>query len=161
MFLLTFFTNTENSSWYTDAVDRPIKRLRTNLREGFPVWNISLPSDSPCPLTATGNVGGRLINGVSRDAICSTLASADRVQGKFIHIEQAMQSRRSGTYHQWARALKKTFNARCASGMEMNPRTLLCVYSEPGHTTDSTWPWSATTHWKRVQKLLVLPRWLT
>ncbi|ESK84568.1 hypothetical protein Moror_6091 [Moniliophthora roreri MCA 2997] len=57
---------TSSLAWYTTSPGPifPIRHLQQNLRTNFPEWNISLPTDSECDLTATTNVVGRYINGV-------------------------------------------------------------------------------------------------
>ncbi|KAJ3566746.1 hypothetical protein NP233_g6804 [Leucocoprinus birnbaumii] len=73
-------------NWYTDSVDRPIKRLKEQLLVAFssdsssmsPV-TVSLPSDSKCPLTATKNVVGRYLNNIpaftTHDVFTNAMAS--------------------------------------------------------------------------------------
>ncbi|KAJ7649446.1 hypothetical protein DFH06DRAFT_1331812 [Mycena polygramma] len=96
-------------AWYTDAVDRPIKRLKAELGAAFPAWNVSLPSDSPCHLTATNNVFGRLVNGIPEALVCTNGSTADITTGEFIHIEQAIISRESTAYAGWTTALLTAF----------------------------------------------------
>ncbi|KAJ7022971.1 hypothetical protein C8F04DRAFT_1213430 [Mycena alexandri] len=96
-------------AWYTDAADRPVKRLKTHLMAAFPTWNISLPSDSACSLTATDNVFGRLVNGVAEQLVCTDASTAELATGEFIHIEQAIISREAGVYFEWTAALLATF----------------------------------------------------
>ena len=50
--------------WYQDGVDRPVKRIKSNLKLAFPGWNVSLPSDSNYDLTATRDIGGQYINDI-------------------------------------------------------------------------------------------------
>ncbi|KAJ7139204.1 hypothetical protein C8R44DRAFT_764045 [Mycena epipterygia] len=96
-------------SWYTDSVDRPIKRLKTELMASFPTWNISLPSDSACSLTATDNVFGRLVNGIAEPLVCTNASTADLATGEFIHIEQAIIARGAAAYSAWSAALLAAF----------------------------------------------------
>jgi hypothetical protein len=96
-------------AWYTDTVDRPIKRLKTELMASFPTWNVSLPSDSTCTLTATDNVFGRLLNGIAEPLVCTTASTADLTTGEFIHIEQAKISRGVGAYDSWTTAFLAAF----------------------------------------------------
>ncbi|KAJ7474237.1 hypothetical protein FB451DRAFT_1035463 [Mycena latifolia] len=101
--------STSSVAWYTDAVDRPIKRLKTELMAAFPTWNVSLPSDSACSLTATDNVFGRLVNGISEQLVCTNASTAVLTTGEFIHIEQAIISRGSAAYSGWTAALLAAF----------------------------------------------------
>ncbi|KAJ7206967.1 hypothetical protein B0H12DRAFT_1206050 [Mycena haematopus] len=103
-----------SAAWYTDTVDRPVKRLKTELTKAFPTWNVSLPTDSACSLTATDNVFGRLLNGVAAQLVCMNSATVDLTTGEFIHAEQAIISRGSAEYSGWTAALLAAFNA--ASG---------------------------------------------
>ncbi|KAK7008062.1 hypothetical protein R3P38DRAFT_3027241, partial [Favolaschia claudopus] len=98
------------SAFYTDAVDRPIKRLKAELLKAFPDWNISLPSDSGCSLTATENVFGRLVNGIDEGMVCTEAPTAGLMSGEFIHIEQAKMSRLASVYPQWTAALLAAFS---------------------------------------------------
>jgi len=75
----------------------------------FPNWTISLPSDSDCSLTATGNVFGRFLNGVALTDVCSTAATAKTATGYFVHIEQSTAARSAEAYTKWANALEATF----------------------------------------------------
>ncbi|KAF8884524.1 hypothetical protein BD779DRAFT_1536857 [Infundibulicybe gibba] len=95
--------------WYTDDTDRPIKRLQRQLLDAFPNWQISLPSDSDCSLTATQNVVGRFINGVDEAQVCDEAARVANVNGEFIHIEQAPVARTDHYYDAWTLALRSTF----------------------------------------------------
>ena len=96
-------------AWYTNDVDRPIKRLKTQLLRSFPGWNISLPSDDNCFLTATQNIVGRYLNNVDLSHVCDQGATARGASGKFIHIEQAEVSVDPASYGSWAAALRETF----------------------------------------------------
>ncbi|KAJ7651838.1 hypothetical protein B0H17DRAFT_958245 [Mycena rosella] len=98
-----------SAAWYTDAVDRPIKRLKTELMTAFPTWNVSLPSDSTCSLTATDNVFGRLVNGIAEQLVCMNASTAELTTGEFIHIEQAILSRGSAAYSGWTAAFLAAF----------------------------------------------------
>ncbi|KAK0188103.1 hypothetical protein F5146DRAFT_1062041 [Armillaria mellea] len=98
-----------NSTWYTDDVDRPIKRIQRELEDLFPDWNITLPSDSSCILTATNNVFGRMINGVDESSVCNQAATVDGSTGAFIHIEQALVASSQDAYDGWSRALLAAF----------------------------------------------------
>ncbi|KAJ7152570.1 hypothetical protein C8R46DRAFT_1303124 [Mycena filopes] len=66
-------------AWYTDTVDRPLKRLKTHLTAAFPAWTMSLPSDSAL---VNGGCGGE---GVRRGGRGRGVAT-----GEFVHIEQAI-----------------------------------------------------------------------
>ncbi|KAJ7106442.1 hypothetical protein C8R43DRAFT_210629 [Mycena crocata] len=101
--------STSSVAWYTDTVDRPIKRLQKELLAAFPTWNVSLPSDSACSLTATDNVFGRLVNGIAERLVCTQASTADLATGEFIHIEQAIVSRGSAVYAGWTAALLAAF----------------------------------------------------
>ncbi|KAK1225207.1 hypothetical protein PQX77_011887 [Marasmius sp. AFHP31] len=96
-------------AWYTDSVDRPIKRIQKTIRQVNPSWNVSLPSDSNCSLTATLNVFGRFINGVDESLVCEEGATARLATGAFVHIEQAKGSRQPDAYKSWIGALNASF----------------------------------------------------
>ncbi|KAJ7058731.1 hypothetical protein C8F01DRAFT_281409 [Mycena amicta] len=102
-------------AWYTDTVDRPVKRIKQSLISAFTAaghnFTFSLPSDSECSLTATDNVFGRLLNGVDVGEVCTRGASAEETEGEFVHIEQAIGVREdaTGIYDAWAEALKGAF----------------------------------------------------
>ncbi|KAF9447376.1 hypothetical protein P691DRAFT_793566 [Macrolepiota fuliginosa MF-IS2] len=108
-----------DDTWYTDDVDRPIKRLRNQLYVAFnsessttAPLTISLPSDSKCILTATKNVVGRYLNSYplsSSHEVCTQSSDPDSTQGVFIHIEQAAVARNKAAREGWIRALKNTF----------------------------------------------------
>ncbi|KAL0064179.1 hypothetical protein AAF712_008901 [Marasmius tenuissimus] len=108
---LTLYPGRSASSlaWYTDSVDRPIKRIQKNIQQANPSWNVSLPSDSNCGLTATLNVFGRFINGVEESLVCEQGATAQLAAGAFVHIEQAKGSRQPDAYGSWIRALNASF----------------------------------------------------
>lgn len=98
-------------AWYANDVDRPIKRLKAQLLRSFPGWNISLPSDDNCLLTATKNVVGRYLNNVDPSHVCVQGATARGASGKFIHIEQAEVSLEPANLGPWVAALRETFSA--------------------------------------------------
>ncbi|KAF5378606.1 hypothetical protein D9615_007145 [Tricholomella constricta] len=117
-------TDPASLAWYTSPTPRPIKRLHHQLQRAFPGWTVSLPSLSPspslspdqapaCPLLATKNVPGRLLNGVPPAHVCSTPAPApandSRAGGFFVHVEQAAVARSPRAYAAWGRALKAAF----------------------------------------------------
>jgi len=114
-------------AWYTDAVDRPIKRLKTHLMAAFPTWNISLPSDSDCSLTATDNVFGRLVNGIAEQLVCTDASTAELVTGEFVHIEQAIISRQAGVYSEWTAALLATFAPSVGALGVLGPDLGICI----------------------------------
>ncbi|KAF9026156.1 hypothetical protein BDZ89DRAFT_1067826 [Hymenopellis radicata] len=106
-----------DAEWYLDDVDRPAKRLRRELQASFPTYNVSLPSDTTCSLTATKNVFARLLNGVAESEVCIEAATADKATGQFVHVEQAYHATLADTFDGWARALVATFSdsvGRCA-----------------------------------------------
>ncbi|KAJ7900042.1 hypothetical protein B0H14DRAFT_2331450, partial [Mycena olivaceomarginata] len=110
MFLSAGIGRSSNSvAWYTDTVDRPVKRLKSELMKVFPTWNVSLPSDSACSLTATDNVFGRLVNGIPESLVCTKSSTADLATGGFIHAEQAKISRETSAYSGWTAALLAAF----------------------------------------------------
>ncbi|TFK37296.1 hypothetical protein BDQ12DRAFT_753373 [Crucibulum laeve] len=119
--------STSSQEWYTSPVDHPIKRLKTELQLAFPMWNVSLPSDSPCILTATKNVIGRYVNGVPLSDVCTTSARSRSAKGEFVHIEQASVSRNAGSYDAWGRALRETFETSCVKGMQADPKTQMSL----------------------------------
>jgi len=113
--------------WYSDQVDRPVKRLRRNLQDVFPSWRINLPSDSDCLLTATKNVVGRHLNGIQGPHVCTDEATSRMATGKFVHAEQASLARDQSHYDGWSRAMMDTFDTTCADGMVADPGTKLCT----------------------------------
>lgn len=118
-----------NSSWYTDILDSPVRRVKSQFEIAFgPAWEISLPSDNSCVLTATQNVCGRLLNGVSESSVCSL--SSSTASGEFIHIEQNSAAREDSNYSRWNAALNAAFASTCNAGMSISPVTSLCVHSE-------------------------------
>ena len=88
-----------------------MKALKTNLlaSNAFMGSNITLPSDSPCILTATTNILGRFLNGVALGSVCGTGATASTATGRFVHVEQEAAARASTVYTKWENALKATF----------------------------------------------------
>lgn len=107
-----FSLGSSDTAWYLASADRPAPRLRAQLQLSFPSYNISLPSDTTCSLTATKNVFGRLLNGVPESEVCREGASAARATGEFIHVEQAYEVTLEGAYDGWVRALKATFGPK-------------------------------------------------
>jgi len=99
-----------STTWYQNSVDRPVKRLKTNLKTAFnSTWNVTLPPDSDCTLTATKNVGGRYINRIPIADVCSVGATASSATGEFIHIEQASVARDASNYVLWSQAVSNSF----------------------------------------------------
>ncbi|KAF4573311.1 hypothetical protein EYR36_007822 [Pleurotus pulmonarius] len=109
-FMSTGLGRSESSlAWYTSPADAPIKRLQSEALHTFTTWNISLPSDSSCGLTATTNVVGRLLNGIDEADVCDRAADATTVSGQFIHIEQSIMGRSPDFYDSWAEAFNRAF----------------------------------------------------
>ena len=110
-YLLLLCTGNSPSSvdWYTDEVDRPIKRLLEALVHIFPSEQISLPSNSVCKLTATNNVVGRYVNHIPISEVCDRAANSTTASGEFVHIEQALTMRSGDYYNMWAQAFKDAF----------------------------------------------------
>ncbi|MCI0476841.1 MAG: hypothetical protein L0Y55_11380, partial [Anaerolineales bacterium] len=80
--------------------------LRANIAKRDPKWVITVPGDSPvCNLTGGTNVGGRLLNNVPADQVCSIGATA--YTGKFIHIEQKTNLR--AAIADWIAAINATW----------------------------------------------------
>lgn len=135
LFFSRFILNLQpgNSSaslaWYSDATDRPIKRLQQNLSLSFPSKHISLPSDSNCTLTATKNVFGRYLNGIQSESVCSKAATRKTATGEFIHAEQSRAARSPVNYNAWSQAVLNTFDVICADGMVIDPTTKLCTFN--------------------------------
>ncbi|KAJ7210312.1 hypothetical protein C8J57DRAFT_1401105 [Mycena rebaudengoi] len=116
IFLSSGLGNSPTSvAWYTDSTDRPIKRLKRELMSAFPMWHISLPSDSSCSLTATENVFGRLINRIAEVDVCAGGSNARLATGQFIHIEQATISRQPEAYASWTTAILAAFASSSVS----------------------------------------------
>ncbi|KAL1735552.1 hypothetical protein EV714DRAFT_280140 [Schizophyllum commune] len=84
-------------AWYLTQ-DLPTRRLQAALTDAFPTWNISLPTDSPCILTASKTVFGKYVNGVPLGELCGTDATPEGATGQFVHVEQAIESRGEGAY---------------------------------------------------------------
>lgn len=99
-----------DADWYTNtSLNLPASRLRAELRQSFPAYNVSLPSDTTCSLTATKNVFGRLLNGVPASEVCTQAADAQSATGRFVHVEQAFEVTQADHYDGWVRALEATF----------------------------------------------------
>lgn len=124
----TFFVgnNPSSEAWYTDDVDRPVKRLKSQLKLAFPTWNITLPSDNSCTLTATKNVIGRFLNGVDDSQVCRQDADTQLATGAFVHVEQGAAARAESAYEAWSEALGKTFEPDCDVGMTVGPENNRC-----------------------------------
>jgi hypothetical protein len=116
-----------SKSWYLDPTDRPVKRLQKNLQIAFSSFKVSLPSDSPCMLTATTNVVGRYMNGVPMESVCSRGATSRHATGVFVHAEQALGARDRRHYAAWAEAVVASFEAVCGEDGTMDRGTGLCV----------------------------------
>ena len=114
-------------AWYNDLVDRPVKRLKQELKGAFPAWNVSLPSDSKCILTATTNVFGRFLNGIDPTSVCVQGSDSHLASGQFVHAEQSIEAVSSASYSGWSTALKNAFGTTCAPGHATDPLTNLCV----------------------------------
>ncbi|KAL1748696.1 hypothetical protein HDZ31DRAFT_79550 [Schizophyllum fasciatum] len=95
--------------WYLKK-DLPARRLQAALVDVFPKWNVSMPTDSNCTLTASKTVFGRYVNGVSRRRLCSTSATPKTASGEFVHIEQATESRAENAYDGWLALPSLSFN---------------------------------------------------
>ncbi|KAG6815768.1 hypothetical protein H0H87_011471 [Tephrocybe sp. NHM501043] len=110
IFISTGLGNNEPSKeWYLDEVPRPVKTLKAQLRSAFPNWNVTVPSDSACILTATKNVVGRFLNGVNDELVCTTNANLSSTAGMFVHIEQEYHSILPESFEAWSIALNNTF----------------------------------------------------
>ncbi|KAL1696279.1 hypothetical protein GGG16DRAFT_121112 [Schizophyllum commune] len=84
-------------AWYLQT-DLPARRLQAALTDAFPTWNISLPTDSPCILTASKTVFGKYVNGVPLGELCGTDATPEGATGQFVHVEQAIEAREERAY---------------------------------------------------------------
>ena len=113
-------------AWYNDSTDLPVKRLRRNLSLFLESNRVSLPSDSPCILSATKNVIGRYLNGVDLGSVCKKDATSKTATGQFIHAEQSSAIRNPENYNAWSQAVLDTFDVVCAYGMVLDPTTKLC-----------------------------------
>ncbi len=129
-YMCLIYTFIAKGTWYTDEVDRPVKRLKKQLNLAFnsesstttPV-TITLPSDSGCVLTATKNVVGRYLNNQpSSRAVCTRNSDPNLTQGVFIHIEQAAVARNKAARGALAKALKNTF-AECS--LDRSPQKMI------------------------------------
>ncbi|KAI3595008.1 hypothetical protein WG66_002380 [Moniliophthora roreri] len=78
-------------------------------RTAFPTWNISLPPDSECSLTATTNVFGRHVNSIAEGEVCVKGAGAKIATGEFVHVEQAPVATSEESYEAWIEAVRETF----------------------------------------------------
>ncbi|KAM6491121.1 hypothetical protein JOM56_013360 [Amanita muscaria] len=100
--------------WYNDPFHAtlPVQRLSKHFTSYFPTWNATLPSSphSNCPLTATKNIVGRLINGVSENEVCSQAATANTTKGAFVHIEQAIELRMTEYWDTWVKVVLDSFD---------------------------------------------------
>ena len=97
-----YMTNGKNT---TPASGDVILTLKANMLKHHPAWVVTVPNDSPsCTLSATTNVQGRYLNGVSVDTVCT--APASTYSQKFISIEQAPGFRLASD---WVAAIKDTW----------------------------------------------------
>ncbi|MEK7116075.1 MAG: hypothetical protein AAB879_01630 [Patescibacteria group bacterium] len=79
--------------------------LKTNLLKYHSAWSVTVPGDSPsCSLSATTNVQGRYLNGVSAESVCTVPATS--YSQKFISIEQVPGFRQA---IDWVAAIKDTW----------------------------------------------------
>ncbi|KAF5353363.1 hypothetical protein D9756_007861 [Leucocoprinus leucothites] len=114
-------TGLANNTWYTDDVDRPVKRLKEQLLLAFnspggpnatsPI-TASLPSDSTCSLVATKNVVARYLNNlptVASHNVCIDNSDPDTTDGVFIHAEQYWPMRAPISREAWIETLSNTF----------------------------------------------------
>ncbi|KAI9450934.1 hypothetical protein BJY52DRAFT_1154920 [Lactarius psammicola] len=117
-------------TWYT-TVDSPVVRIKNELDITFPPgpsWSNSLPSTSPCGLTATQNIFGRLLNGIDESLVCTNGSNAAKVTGQFVHIEQTDGALTSVDYGlNFATAVNRAMETTCQVGMHMDGTSLLCV----------------------------------
>ncbi|XYH92512.1 hypothetical protein ACMHYB_32125 [Sorangium sp. So ce1128] len=81
-----------------------ILELKRNMLAYKPTWRIGVPGSSDCPLNATTNVQGRLLNGVPASQVCGRPASS--YSGRFVHIEQDPGFRDAGD---WIDAVRDTW----------------------------------------------------
>ncbi|KAJ3568053.1 hypothetical protein NP233_g5964 [Leucocoprinus birnbaumii] len=115
-------TGLANNTWYTDDVDRPIKRIKEQLLLAFnspggpnatsPI-TASLPSDSNCSLVATKTVVARYLNNlptVASHDVCVDNSSPDTTEGVFIHAEQYWPTVAAVSRTAWVVTLNNTFN---------------------------------------------------
>jgi len=109
-------TSASSIDWYTNDIPRPIKRLKNQLKLAFPTWNISIPSDSGCKLTATGNVVGRFLNGIDDGMVCTNASRASLATGFFVHVEQGTVALAPAAYDSWTEALINAFEETPSSG---------------------------------------------
>ncbi|KIY68304.1 hypothetical protein CYLTODRAFT_351518 [Cylindrobasidium torrendii FP15055 ss-10] len=109
-FMISSGLGPADASWYTNtSLNLPASRLRTELQKSFPAYNVSLPSDTSCSLTATKNVFGRFLNGVHPSDLCTQAADVQSATGRFVHVEQAFEVTQADHYDGWVRALEAAF----------------------------------------------------
>jgi hypothetical protein len=93
---------------------------------------VALPSDDQlCDLTATKNIFGRMVNGVTESNVCYSDAVKESVTGEFIQAEQNSLFAGPTRYANWRNALFVVFTPICKPGMVVNPGTSLCVTPPP------------------------------
>jgi hypothetical protein len=78
--------------------------LRRNVLARHPAWKITLAGSNRCPLDATENVEGRLLNDVPTTSVCASAAASST--GRFFHIEQDPGFRAA---EDWIDAIEATF----------------------------------------------------
>ncbi|KAK2462435.1 hypothetical protein APHAL10511_005532 [Amanita phalloides] len=121
-------------SWYTDPAHAhfPIHLLSTHLQSCFPSLNVTTPASptSSCSLTATKNVVGRLINGVSEDRVCMDSATIESATGLFVHIEQDVELRKSASWDMWVEVLLDVFRGNSTREVTATAR----INEEPVNT---------------------------
>ncbi|KAI8846887.1 hypothetical protein BC829DRAFT_397711 [Chytridium lagenaria] len=94
----TFFLSagTGVASVYNNNPTWHVNRMATALLQSKPVgsnWTAGTPASSSCTLTATRNVVGKIVNGISFAQVCSGTVTSSKVTGRFSHIETAQAGR--------------------------------------------------------------------
>jgi hypothetical protein len=87
-----------------------LMQLKAAIEAQKPEWSVETPGAGSCPLNATDNTAGRLLNGVAARRVCRT--SATSASGKFIHIEQTatlIRASLDASATAWANAINAAF----------------------------------------------------
>lgn len=128
----------EGVAWFAAHPTTPSTRLQAALTTASTTmsdrWNVTtIATDTSCELTAGTNILGRVLNGVSDGAECTTNAVVDDVTGVFVHVEQAfpqMDNKDANVRHPevWASAVRAAWP--CREGLTAAATTHVCAVAD-------------------------------
>ena len=108
--------------------------LKAKILAHHPAWSVTVPGDTPsCTLSATTNVQGRHLNGISAGDVCATPAST--YSQKFISIEQAPGFRLA---KDWNAAIQETWPIGGTGGFGTTPSSSTSASSTPPSSSVSS-----------------------